>query len=263
MRAGREHSCTLVVVACALLACGKVQDATDSARSSPGGTSGGGQGSGEGASGGSRTGEGASGGSGIGEGASGGSGTAGTGSEPRDPEVPADVFERPTVWIGEVESPVTYPTTLGDDPSPERVILILDAIRSSVTGTITFGEGPLPAPDPHDVYPTWTSVDGTWPTLSENWDYSPFPGFPYSIVSSDLWDNRLSINFATPEIWADLCSQSGGGRCTCSDGVCESASEPVRRLELVVTGDSMAGQMSRPSGNWLGGVPAIRLQRVQ
>jgi hypothetical protein len=50
------------------------------------------------------------------------------------------------------------------------------------------------------------------------------------------------------------------GYCECS---CDALDEPLRRLDLVVTGDTMEGQMTRPAGNWLGAVPAIRLQRVQ
>jgi hypothetical protein len=37
----------------------------------------------------------------------------------------------------------------------------------------------------------------------------------------------------------------------------------VRKVDLVVTGDTMEGEMTRPAGNWLGGVPDIKLKRVQ
>jgi hypothetical protein len=268
MRAGRVYS-NLMTITYGLLACGKVDDTTDSTHLPPGAEASGGGAGAPSAGAGTSAGGSSGGENGSGAGASGGSGAAspspGTGGSSLDSEdVPIELFERPTVWIGEVESAVTYPNVHEDHSSPERVILILDAMRSSVTGTLTFGEGPLPAPDPLEIYPTWTGPDGTWPTYPENWDYSPFPGFPYAIVSSDLRDNRLSINFATREVWAEWCkAHSGGQWCTCDGGTCEASSEPVRRLELVVTGDTMAGQISRPAGNWLGGVPAIRLLRVQ
>jgi len=35
------------------------------------------------------------------------------------------------------------------------------------------------------------------------------------------------------------------------------------RIELVVSGDTVSGQLSRPPGNWFGETPALKLERVQ
>src|SRR5690349_5302380 len=90
------------------------------------------------------------------------------------PGVPDEVFERPTVWIGQVDPAVTYPTVITDaGANPEKVVLVLDKIaHAAVTGTITFGEGTKPTPD---------NLSTLFPNaLGTNWQYSPAPAFPYS-----------------------------------------------------------------------------------
>lgn len=177
------------------------------------------------------------------------------------------------MWIGQVSPAVTYPTVLQEGVTPEKVVLILDAIRQSVvSGTIAFGEGPGPGADPIAAYPTRTDSTGaSFPTLSVNWNYSPFPGFPFSLLSSELKGNRLAIDFAPDEIWGAWCMAQDPAAgsppdpfstpsCDCAGTTCGVS---LRRLDLVVTGDTMEGEMTRLPGNWLGGVPDIKLKRVQ
>jgi hypothetical protein len=162
----------------------------------------------------------------------------------------ADIRIQPTVWIGEVESAVTVGAV--GTQEPQKVILILDAVTTtSITGTVTFGEGPLP------------SADSSYPSD----EYAPSPGYPYSLLSSELKGDRLSLNLAPLESLALWCAVQTpdrvGTACDCSVNPCQSAKQPLRGFELVVAGNTMAGEMTRPSGDWLGGVPAIRLHRVQ
>lgn len=92
------------------------------------------------------------------------------------------------------------------------------------------------------VYPTWTGSDGTWPTYPQNWDINPYPGFPYSLLSSELKANRLALTFAPREVW-------GTGE-----------DQPTRRLDLLVTGDTMSGEFAAVGP----GFPAvILLKRVR
>jgi hypothetical protein len=159
-----------------------------------------------------------------------------------------------------------------DETARERVVLILDALTtSSVTGTITFGEGSIPDPDPLDVYPTLEFPDGlTGETVGENWAYSPFPGFPFALVASERRGDRLVLSFVPKEIWAEWCGTITSdselrsySRCDCTLTPCVGLEEPLRRVELLLIGNTMDGEMSRPPGNLLGGVPSIRLHLVE
>jgi hypothetical protein len=124
--------------------------------------------------------------------------------------------------------------------------LILDSMRAAITGTVTLGEGPLPMNDPREIYPTWRAPDGEYDTIADNWRYSPFPGFPYTLRASELRGDRLVLNFAPWEVVTPECAG------------CD-----LRRLDLLVRGDTLEGEMSRPAGNGLGAVPSIRLQRIR
>jgi hypothetical protein len=44
---------------------------------------------------------------------------------------------------------------------------------------------------------------------------------------------------------------------------CQGKKGPTRRLELVVSGTSLSGQLSRPPGNFFGETRALKLTRVQ
>jgi len=159
-----------------------------------------------------------------------------------------DVFKKPTVWIGQVDPSVSYPAVVTDAGQlPEKVVLVLDMIVNAVvTGTITFGEGTKPTPE---------NISTLYPkAFAENWQYSPAPAFPYSIVASELKDNRLAIFFAPAELAAPCPNP----------GPCGSSSQPnLRKVDLLIDGETMAGEISRPPGNFLGGVPEIRLKRYQ
>jgi hypothetical protein len=285
-------------------ACGEVRGSVDSTSvpdgdrdgggSNGGGSNGGGSPNGGNPSGGGTTGSGATNGSagdGAGNTGPGGTGTAGTGTggngagggtaisdagaapDALPPGVPPVIFERPTVWIGEIETTVTYP---GDPLSgiPQRVVLVLDAITGAVTGSVTFGSGappaaPTSADAPYPAEPrTWQDAEGEWPVIDSNWIYSPYDGFEYSILSSELRGNRLTLSFAPVELWRDWCvlHASAGATtspCSCTAAGCGPAFDPSRKFDLVVNGDTMEGELARPAGNWLGEPPGIRLRRVR
>jgi hypothetical protein len=143
---------------------------------------------------------------------------------------------------------VSYPRIDTDaGASPERVVLVLDAITDAVvTGTITFGEGTRPTPQ---------NLSTLFPgAISAVWQFSPAPAFPYSIVASELKENRLSLFFA-PEELAVPCPDAS---------LCGSSGQPnLRKVDLLVDGETMAGEISQPAGNWLAQVPQLRLQRYQ
>src|SRR5687767_8455584 len=61
-------------------------------------------------------------------------------------------FEDATeVWVGEVYPRATYPDTFAD--TTEGVVLILTTTEAGLSGTITFGEDPVPEMDPDAFYP--------------------------------------------------------------------------------------------------------------
>jgi hypothetical protein len=168
----------------------------------------------------------------------------------------------PTVWLGEVEMVVTYPEVMNPYTGErQRVLLILDKVASAVTGTVTFGSRP-PPPAPKnlsDPYPDRVS--------DSNLGHLPYDGFAYSIVSSELRGNTLVLAFVPWEIYAPWCALLAPDpisiACHCDDAGCWSRLGPERRLELVVTGEHLEGQLSRPDGPWLGEAPAIKLDRVR
>jgi hypothetical protein len=166
----------------------------------------------------------------------------------------------PTVWLGEVERVVTYPETLIPYTGErQRVLLILDKVASAVTGTVTFGSRPPPPPPKSlsDPYPARVS--------DSNLEHSPYDGFAYSIVSSELRGNTLILAFVPREVFAPRCALNPGPGdyyCDCDDAGCWSKSGPEQRLELVVSGERLEGQLSRWDGASLGETPAVKLDRV-
>ena len=179
---------------------------------------------------------------------------------------------KPTVWIGQTDMTVTYPGDFdgGDiiqedmnSAVPQRVVLILDVAGDSVAGTVTFGADnpPAPAVDPSQPYPlepTMLQQPGgqTFPVIPENWVTFPYPGFSYSLVSSRLRGNLLSLAFVPTELWRDWCVlQARDGLdagpllnfvCVCASGACRAATSPIRQFDLTVNGSTMQGQISWP-----------------
>jgi hypothetical protein len=202
-------------------------------------------------------------------------------------EPPADLTKQPTVWIGETDTTVTYPgdPNPGDVvppagwaltmPPPERVVLILDVIGNTVAGTVTFGQDDPPAPpvdptQPYPLEPTLMRANGhTDPISFPYWLVWPYPGFVYSLVSSELKGSLLTLAFMPAELWTAWCPLQHPDAsqppptplvCNCSAGSCR-ASGPTRQFDLLVSGNAMQGQLSSAGG----GTPTsfMRLQRVQ
>lgn len=178
------------------------------------------------------------------------------------------------VWIGESERTVTYPEDIDMNP-PQRVVLILDALRDMATGTVTFGMGSLPQPKSTDAfYPP-----GTTPNEAYGWLNAPIEGFDYSVVAATLNGDLLSFAFVPLEFYRDFCAlrtsdlpltrdkQQPFPRapqlCTCTNGRCVPASGPQRRIDLKVVGDTMEGELSGAEYGSLYDQPIIRLRRVQ
>jgi hypothetical protein len=98
----------------------------------------------------------------------------------------------------------------------------------------------------------------------------PYPGFLYSLVSSALKGNLLTLAFMPAELWSAWChlQDPDAGQstfptqvvCDCSAGSCR-ARGAIRQFDLLVSGNAMQGQLSS-SGD---GTPTsfMRLQRVQ
>jgi hypothetical protein len=166
------------------------------------------------------------------------------------------------VWLGEVETVVTYPEILVPYTGErQRVLLILDKAATAVTGTVTFGSRP-PPPAPQNVtdpYPDRFS--------DSNLAHHPYDGFAYSIVSSELRGNTLILAFVPWELYAPWCALLSPDpysfSCECDDAGCWGKSGPEQRLELVVSGERLEGQLARADGPWLSQVPAIKLDRVR
>jgi hypothetical protein len=206
---------------------------------------------------------------------------------------PPQLTQGPTVWVGQSDTTVTFPagydggTVVADNcappTGPEKVVLILDAVANPVIGTITFGDlgPPPPATDPNQPYPPAPTMHQdpngqTFPLLPENWAQAPFPGFSYSLVSSMLSGDLLHLAFVPGQLWQGWCaiqnsstrdaSVSSGDTyrpCVCDAGACTAENSPVRSLTLMVSGDTMQGQLLLPSIPWPGQPPQIRLQRIQ
>lgn len=266
-------------------ACGKVRDGEDdtSQTGGNGGSSSDGDGDGGKEGNGGPDGGNPSGGASSSGGASGsggavnGGGTESTGGAENTGGLPSDVAEEegtkamragPTVWVGQVETTVTYPEVVDDPPelSPQKVVMILDRVASGVTGTITFGSGhPPPAPtDPDLPYPPGAEAEFAF-INSSNLAFCPYDAFEYSIVSSELRGNTLVLAFVPFEIFRDWCTLQTRSQeiCLCDGDRCRGPDGPTRRIELAVTGTTLSGQLSRPPGNYLGEVSAMKLERVK
>jgi hypothetical protein len=186
---------------------------------------------------------------------------------------PMELTTQSTVWVGEVDPTATYAESL-DSKGPQRVLLILGPIKDSIVGTVTFDSAsPPPSPrDPTQVYPpTPANPDGgTYSVISDNWMTRPYPGFVYSLVSSAVQGNHILSAFVPAELWRDWCAiqvptaaGSPSARCQCDTKTCRSVSAPTRRLDLVVNGDAMQGELAQPYGPWLTSPAIIRLKRIQ
>jgi hypothetical protein len=231
----------------------------------------------------------------------------GASTDARDTEASCASTQQSSVWIGQTETTVTFPNGDYDggdplyplngacvgcpgasstlpDSSPERVVLILNPITDSVTGTITFGEDRPPAPptDPKKNYPPPARgelTDGAIHTLAAPWLSSPpYPGFTYSLVSSYTSGSLVHLAFVPSEVWRDWCTlQDPGGppvsngeysslqECVCDGGVCRAAIGSIDRIDLTLDCNTMRGQLlwqDNPDMLSTGPV-AISLQRVQ
>jgi hypothetical protein len=200
-------------------------------------------------------------------GKTGAGGSSGGADSLLDAAPPPDLLTKPTVWIGQLEHPVTYP--LIDDQGPQRIVIILDAVTdaSAVGGSVTFGSGPPP--------PAPASATDSFPpavvALPENFGAAPYVGFSYSITWSDLKANHLTLSFVPSELFRDWCAvqspRPGGygfGRqfCQCSETACTTVTTQTRRIDLVVSGHSAQGAFANVTGD--SGFPIqMRLERVQ
>lgn len=188
------------------------------------------------------------------------------------PGVPRAIFEQPTVWIGEVERAVTYPPP-EDAEAPQRVVLVLDALTDVVTGSVTFGSGARPPPptDSTQPYPP-----EPWPAAATLSMYQPYDGFEYTLAPSELrGGDRLVLQFVPSELFGQWCGlqirqTEVYQMCDCSEpaagnaGItCAERFDPIRRLELVIDGETMAGELTRHGADVLGAPEAMRLRRVQ
>lgn len=201
------------------------------------------------------------------------SGGAGSGGEATDAstDIPPDLRRKATVWIGQTNVAITLPERVDADvkDKPHKVVLILAPVvnEQSLGGTITFGEGaPPPAP---------TSAGATFPPRStsfpSNWSSLPYAGFEYTLVWSILTQNHFSMAYVPSELFRDWCALQtprpdgygmGGSKfCDCSDTECHSVSEPIDRIELVVHGDDMEGQLAATSSDQVDPIQ-VRLKRV-
>jgi hypothetical protein len=176
-------------------------------------------------------------------------------------------------------------STLPDSP-PEKVVLILNPITDSVTGTITFGKDkpPQPPTDPKKIYPPPSRgelTDGAIYTFPGPWLGSPpYPGFSYSLVSSYASGTLIHLAFVPSEVWRDWCAlqdpvvvppvspqYATTNECVCDGGACRAAVGSIDRIDLAVDCNTMHGQVlwgpASDFGTTLSSGPvAIRLQSV-
>jgi hypothetical protein len=211
--------------------------------------------------------------------------------------LPPELTRQLTIWIGETDRTVTYPIGFdGGDPvayqsepgPPAKVVLILNAVVTNVvTGTIAFGDippPPVPANPKQSYPPKPTMIQypvGMVPSSSGkivsvgtiNWKYFPYPGFSYSLVSSEVRGNILNLSFVPSELWGVWCAiqdpmlaqptlSDNTNPCICDGGSCDSQRMPTRRVDLAVNGNAMQGQLTEDMTSLLGSPAAIRLQLV-
>jgi hypothetical protein len=152
---------------------------------------------------------------------------------------------------------------------PHKVVLVLAAVvdDQSLGGTITFGEGPPP--------PAPTSATATFPpratNFPSNWSSLPYAGFEYTAVWSVLTQDHFSMGYIPSELFRDWCAiqtpRPGGYAmdeqrfCDCSETECHYVSVPLDRIELVVHGDEMEGQLAASSTDQVEPIQ-VRLKRV-
>jgi hypothetical protein len=198
-------------------------------------------------------------------------GSGGTTSDTRDAslEPPPELKQKATTWIGQTERPVTYPPS--DAVSgPQKVVLILRAVAdaNAVGGTITFGSG-RPPPKP-------TGPDAPYPPNGgfspESLLLAPYDGFSYTLVFSDLKENHLTLTYNPSELFREWCAMKTprpGGYdinlqliCECSETECHHLAGPIERIDFVVTGDSIQGELGQVSSD--SPLPTqVRMQRVE
>jgi hypothetical protein len=225
-------------------------------------------------------------------------------TDANDAEASCDWTQRSSVWIGQTDTTVTVPggdydggdllqggcvafclgvSSTVPDSRPEKVALILNPITDRVTGTITFGEDSPPPPptDPTKQYPPPTHeelADGAIVHFTPPWTLSPpYPGFSYSLVSSNTSDNLLHLAFASAEVFRDWCALQDYGAirtravptyvCGCDGdgGACQAATGAIDRIDLAFDCNTMQGQLlwEEPATMLSSGPVPIRLQRVQ
>jgi hypothetical protein len=203
----------------------------------------------------------------------------------------SDLTGQTTVWIGEVESTVTYPEDVYT-MEPQKVVLVLGPIAGSIiVGTVTFGSSPAPPPplDPTQPYPPSPAVDGQSINVSPStWTGSPYSGFAYSLISSTLQGSNLALAFEPSEVWSQWCAIHRGPPtndpglslpvCTCDGpplvvngvmfvgpmdgGSCSLAIDgPNRHLDLAINGGEMQGQLGPVDQE--SPALAVRPERVQ
>jgi hypothetical protein len=184
---------------------------------------------------------------------------AGT-DDPPDAVVPSGgtkaIESQSTVWIGEVERPVTFPE-ISALAGTERVVLILDRATDRITGSITFGTDPVP--------PQVTSPN---PDTSPGFYSAAYSGFSYSLVGSELHGNTLDLAFSPTEINDSWCAtqhdntRDDGNLCDCAGGFCYARTGPLVHVDMIVAETSMDGRYPF-APNSIFDAPGIRLDRVQ
>jgi len=197
-----------------------------------------------------------------------GSGGAAIGMTDASAGPPPDLKRRATTWIGQTETPVTYPLSDGLK-GPQKVVLILGAVADAdaVGGSVTFGNAP-PPPKPTDPAKPYPPNGGSFP---ESLLLTPYAGFSYTLLFSDLKQNHLMLTYNPSELFKDWCAiqkaRPGGygidgtRACECTDTECHHLPGPTRKLDLVIAGDAMQGEQANISSDSTLPIQ-IRLRRV-
>jgi hypothetical protein len=220
---------------------------------------------------------------------------ADTDTSARDAGASATLEDVTEVWVGEVHPQATYPGVF--TYTTEGVVLILTTTQAGLSGTITFGQEPVPAVDPDAFYPP--GIDH-WNLMN-----NPLSGFQYSLLGPRLEGDLLQLTFPPGEVWKEWCagrpSYPAGPNtfndeafvcspdeprmdhadylytltslclddphvCYCDSAGCWANTYLFRQVDLVLVlrGDQLEGQLLRAIvGEATGEPQAIRLKRVE
>jgi hypothetical protein len=197
----------------------------------------------------------------------------------------------PQVWVGALESYVTFGYPDAPPLAHEHAVLVLNPEGTEDVGSMVLGDAPPPPPptDPNAYYPPNKGggrlVTGDlWSRLVE--------GVPYSLRDVRRTDTRLIFHLNPGELWKDWCklrttcsidSQDssehasevddlcadnpvGVAVCRCDDSICQwnTANPEVWTIDVELRNGILEGQVAQyemaAGGAWTLG---IRLKRVE